>query len=92
VPTRRRSRAKERRAVLQRGHDLHLDHPRLAIEHVPDPDLAIDVHPRRQAVAAVGGMLQRDGVNQKFEDKPTARISTEYQPMLSSLQHGVLKR
>ena len=64
---------KKRRAVLQRRHDLHVDHPGLAVEHAPDPDLAVDMHAGRQAVASVGGMLQRDGVHRPFQDEEADR-------------------
>ncbi len=56
-------------AVLERGHDLHVDHARLAVEQAAHPDLAIAVHPRRQAVAAIGGMLERCGIDQPFDDE-----------------------
>ena len=64
---------KERGAVLQRSHDLHVHHPRLAVEHPAHPDLAEHVHARRQAVLAVVGMLQRQRVDRPFDDKERDR-------------------
>ena len=55
------------------AHDLHVDHAGLAVEHAPDPDLAVDIHAGRQAVASVGGVLQRDGIHRPFQDEEADR-------------------
>src|SRR5712672_2804586 len=59
--------AKNAVPFLQRRHDLHVHHARLATEHVSDPYFAVDVHARRQAVAAVGGVFERDGIDQPLQ-------------------------
>jgi len=64
---------KERGAVLQGRHHLHVHHAGLAIEQVPDPDLAIRVHAGRQTVTSIGRVLQRDGINGPFQHKETDR-------------------
>jgi hypothetical protein len=64
---------KKGRAVLQRRHDLHVDHAGLALEQAPDPDLAVDVHAGGQAVASIGAVLQRDGIDRPFEGKEADR-------------------
>src|ERR1700730_5781280 len=60
-------------SVLQRPHDLHVDHAGLAVEHAPDPDLAVDIHAGGQAVAPVGGVLQRDRIHRPFQDEEADR-------------------
>ena len=61
------------RAVLQRRHDLRIDHAGLAVEQAADPFFAVDMHARRQAVAPIGRMLQRHGVYRPFQDEEADR-------------------
>jgi hypothetical protein len=88
--------AKNAVPYLQRSHDLHVDHARLAVEHAADPGLAKHVHARRQAVAAIGGMLERHGIDQPFDRKEPDRDDVDEigahvaSPVLEALPDGRL--
>jgi hypothetical protein len=68
---------KECRAVLQRRHDLHVDHAGVAVEQAPHPDLAVDIHAGGQALASVGGTLEGDGIHGPFEDEEADRYNVD---------------
>src|SRR5450759_3583879 len=56
-------------AALQNGTAFFASTSLLAVEQAPDPDLAVDMHAGGQAVASIGGMLERDGVHHPFENE-----------------------
>jgi hypothetical protein len=92
--------AKKGGAVLQRGHDLHVDHAGFAVEQVADPDLAIDVHAGGQAVAAVGGPLQREGIDRPLDheesdggdiDPVSAHVAPHRYPVMTISGHDDIR-
>ena len=53
--------------------NLGVDHAGLAVEQAPDPFFAVDMHARGQAVAPIGRMLQRHGVDRPLQDEKADR-------------------
>ncbi len=64
-----RCRGEECGAVLQRGHDLHVDHPGLAQEHAAHPGFPVALHARVERAAAVAGPLDHDGIGHPGADE-----------------------
>jgi hypothetical protein len=72
-----RGRGEERGAVLQRRHDLGIDHAQLAMERTAHPDVAIGVHAGIEPGVAAGTPFDRDRVAAPRQEEERERGDVE---------------